>query len=300
MTVLTGHATLAGRRAVIVGGGDGVGRAVTLALADEGMDIAVCDKNEKALADTVNDVSARGRQVFSAVVDVLNSTELKSFFNDVDRTFQSVEVLVNLAGGTRRRAFTASTPELIARDMRLNYGYVLDAILYAIPLIRRGKQGGSIISFTTIEADRGAPGFSVYAGAKAALRNFTRSLAAELAVERIRVNVIAPDSTPSETSSNCLGEDDLQKLARLPQETLEAMTKMQVPMQEAPPATELANAVVFLASDISKFITGINLPVDGGTSAAMGFVNWPFGDGPLPVPLSGTLTRLFASDRPSW
>jgi len=300
MAFLTDEAGLAGKRAIVIGGGDGVGRAVTLGLAAEGADIAVCDWKADALAETERQVSAMGRTAFSAVVDVLDAPRLDAFLGDVDRSFEDVQILVNVAGGTRRRDFTTSTPDLIARDMRLNYGYAIDAVLRTIPMIRRGGRGGSIISFTTIEADRGAPGFSVYAGAKAALRNFTRSLSAELAPERIRVNVVQPDSTPSETSHNSLGEAVLAELSRLPPETLQALTRMQVPMREAPPAEELSKAVVFLASDLSKFITGISLPVDGGTYAAMGFVNWPFGDGPLPVPLAGTLSRLFARDTPSW
>ena len=300
MAFLTGNAGLAGKTAIIVGGADGVGRAVTLGLAAEGVDIAVCDWKEDVLAVTAREVSAMGRKVFSAPVDVLDAPRMKAFFEDVDGEFESVQILVNVAGGTQRRAFTDSTPALVERDIRLNFSYAVDAILYTLPMIRRGKQGGSIINFTTIEADRGAPGFSVYAGAKAALRNFTRSLAAELAIERIRANAIAPDATPSETSHNALGQQALAELAKLPAETVQALTKMQVPMGEAPPAEELSKAVVFLASDLSKYITGISLPVDAGTSGAMGFVNWPFGDGLLPVPLAGTLSRLFAQDKPSW
>jgi len=300
MALLTQGAGLAGKRAIVVGGGDGVGRAVTLALAAEGVDIAVCDWKEDALAATVRDASAMGRRVFSSVVDVLDVQQTDNFFASVDREFENVQILVNVPGGAKRRAFTSSTRALMERDIRLNYGYALDAILHTIPMIRRGGQGGSIISFTTIEADRGAPGFSVYAGAKAGLRNFSRSLAAELALERIRVNVIAPDATPSETNSNALGEKALGQLAQLPLESVQALTKMQVPMGEAPPAEALANGVVFLASDLSEYITGISLPIDAGTSGAMGFVNWPFGDGMLPVPLHGTLSRLFAHDKPTW
>jgi len=300
MTLLTESAGLKGRRAIIVGGGAGVGRAVTLRLAAEGVDIAACDWKADALAATMAEVSGMGRRAFSATVDVLDAAAMDAFFGDVEREFESVDILVNVAGGTRRRAFTDSTRALMERDIRLNYGYALDAILHTIPMMRRSGRGGSIISFTTIEADRGAPGFSVYAGAKAALRNFSRSLAAELALERIRVNVIQPDATPSETSHNSLGEKVLEELAQLPPETVAALTKMQVPMGEAPPAEALADGVLYLASDLARYVTGISLPVDAGTSGAMGFVHWPFGDGMLPVPLAGTLSRLFAKDKPAW
>jgi len=300
MARLTDGAGLAGKRAIIVGGGDGVGRAVTLALAAAGIDIAVCDWKPEALAKTTAEAEAMGRTMLSASLDVLDPAALHRFIDAVDRAFDDVQILVNIAGGTRRRRFLDSTAELVERDMRLNFGYAVDTILRTIPMIQRGGQGGSIINFTTIEAERGAPGFSIYAGAKAALRNFSRSLAAELASEHIRVNLIQPDSTPSETSHNSLGEQVLAELAKLPPETVAALTRMQVPMGEAPPAEALADAVLFLASDRSRYVTGISLPVDAGTSGAMGFVHWPFGDGMLPVPLAGTLSRLFAVDKPRW
>jgi NAD(P)-dependent dehydrogenase (short-subunit alcohol dehydrogenase family) len=300
MARLTDGAGLAGKRAIIVGGGDGVGRAVTLALAAAGVDIAVCDWKPEALAKTTAEAEAMGRTMLSASLDVLDPAALHRFIDAVDRAFDDVQILVNIAGGTRRRRFLDSTAELVERDMRLNFGYAVDTILRTIPMIQRGGQGGSIINFTTIEAERGAPGFSIYAGAKAALRNFSRSLAAELAPEHIRVNLIQPDSTPSETSHNSLGEQVLAELAKLPPETVAALTRMQVPMGEAPPAEALADAVLFLASDRSRYVTGISLPVDAGTSGAMGFVHWPFGDGMLPVPLAGTLSRLFAVDKPRW
>jgi len=300
MASLTDQAGLSGKRVVLLGGGDGVGRAVTLAFAAAGADIAVCDWKPEALAATVREAETMGRKVVSDTVDVLDATALNGFLDRVDEAFASVDVLVNIAGGTRRRSFLDSTPELIERDMRLNFGYAVDAILRIVPMMRRGGQGGSIVSFTTIEAIRGAPGFSIYAGAKAALRNFSRSLAAELAGEHIRVNLVQPDSTPSETNFNSLGEAVLAELAKLPAETLAALTRMQVPMGVAPPAEALADAVLFLASERSRYITGISLPVDAGTSGAMGFVHWPFGDGMLPVPLAGTLTRLFADEEPRW
>ncbi len=83
----------------------------------------------------------------------------------------------------------------------MNYGYVIDSVRRAVPLIRSGGTGGSIINFTTIEAHRGAATYAVYAGAKAATTNFSRAMALELGADRIRVNPIAPDANPGKTSN---------------------------------------------------------------------------------------------------
>jgi NAD(P)-dependent dehydrogenase (short-subunit alcohol dehydrogenase family) len=164
-------------------------------------------------------------------------------------------------------------------------------------LIRRGGRGGSIINFTTIEAHRGAATFSVYAGAKAATTNFSRAMAVELGAEGIRVNTIAPDTTPARGSYNALSPHDLAKLDELGEEALAHSYEMYIPQKKAPTVDDLVNAVLFLASDLARAITGITLHVDGGTMAAFGWIDWPFEDGYMPAPLGGTVSRLFDSDR---
>lgn len=207
--------------------------------------------------------------------------------------FDRLDIVVNVVGGVTRRMFMDATPEQCAVDIQRNYGYVLDSLRSAIPLIRRGNRGGSIINFTTIEAHRGAATFAVYAGAKAGLTNFTRALAAELGPERIRVNTLAPDTTPSEGNTLALPPEERDRMAKVPRGAQVESFKMYIPMQHSPSPDDLANAVLFLASDLSAFVTGTTIHVDGGTSASLGFINWPFGDGWLPAPFAGTLTRMY-------
>jgi NAD(P)-dependent dehydrogenase (short-subunit alcohol dehydrogenase family) len=193
-----------------------------------------------------------------------------------------------------------TTPEHWEHDIQRNYRYVLQSIQRAVPLIRKGGRGGSIINFTTIEAHRGAGTFAVYAGAKAGLENFTRAIAVELGPERIRVNTIAPDQTPSMGNWNAMRESGLKELEALPAGYIEAAWRTYIPMQVPPPTQELGNAVLFLASELSAYVTGITLHVDGGCKASMGFNNWPHGDGWVPIPLAGTLPRMFGkNDVPS-
>lgn len=296
MGLLEAHAGLAGKTAVVVGGaGEIVGRAVTLGLARAGINIATCDKHEEAVDAIVGEVQKLGPQILSAHADVTDPDALDRFFDRVEAELDRVDILVNVAGGVRRSLFLDSTREQNALDIRLNYGYVLDSVRRGAPLIRSGGRGGSIVNFTTIEAHRGAATYAVYAGAKAATTNFTRAMALELGADRIRVNAIAPDTNPAKASNAALRPEDFERLAELGDDysVFDSAYRMYIPLKEAPTVEDIVDAVLFLASDLSRSVTGQVLHVDGGTSAAWGFMDWPYGDGQMPAPLGGTLKRLF-------
>jgi len=293
MGLLEDRANLQGKVAVVIGGASGVGAAVTTSLAGAGVDVAFCDIKADALEPTRAAVEKLGRKTLAKAANAIEPAQLRSFYEAFAAQFDRLDIVVNVVGGVRQRLFMDATPEQCAEDIQRNYGYVLDSVRHAIPLIRKGGRGGSIINFTTIEAHRGAASFAVYAGAKAGLTNFTRALAAELGAERIRVNTLAPDTTPSEGNTLALPPESRDKLAKVSREALVESYKMYIPMQVAPAPDDLANAVLFLASDLAAFVTGTTLHVDGGTSASLGFINWPFGDGWVPVPLDGTLSRLY-------
>src|SRR5271163_4191086 len=268
MGLLEAHAGLAGKVAVVVGGAGGfMGRGITLALAQAGVHIAACDNDDEAVRTIVPDVAALGSRILSVRADVTDAETLDAFYDRVEKEFDRIDIVVNVAGGVKRSLFVESTRADNARDIRLNYGYIIDSVRRAIPLIRRGNRGGSIINFTTIEAHRGAANLAVYAGAKAATTNFSRALAVELAAEGIRVNLIAPDTTPSLTSFNAMEPELRAKFSALPEHALAQVYRMYIPQKRAPSEEELANAVLFLASELSRSITGTTLHVDGGTMA---------------------------------
>jgi NAD(P)-dependent dehydrogenase (short-subunit alcohol dehydrogenase family) len=284
---------LAGRQAIILGGGGGIGAAVSRALGAAGCRLFVGDRDAPAMAATLQDLHGQGIEVASSPLDVLSVSSLDEFFTAAAKWSDSADILVNVAGGTLRRRFEEGTRDDDLRDVRLNYLYVIDSIRAALPLLRASGRGAAIVNFTTIEAHRGAATFAVYAGAKAATTNLSRALAVELAPERIRVNCVVPDTTPSKGNEAALPDMVKAELSSLSPEALRAMLAMYVPMGAPPCADDLAQAVLFLASDRARSITGVALHVDGGTSAAAGFINWPHGDGFLPAPLAGTLSRLF-------
>jgi NAD(P)-dependent dehydrogenase (short-subunit alcohol dehydrogenase family) len=123
----------------------------------------------------------------------------------------------------------------------------------------------------------------VYAGAKAALTNFSRALALELGPDRIRVNLIAPDTTPSEGSFNAIPRSVWASSAPASPELVAKTMNIYIPLGAPPAQEQLGDAVLFLASELSSSITGTTLHVDGGTWAASGFQHWPGPQGWLPT-----------------
>jgi NAD(P)-dependent dehydrogenase (short-subunit alcohol dehydrogenase family) len=301
MGLLEAHAGMAGKVAAVIGGAGGIiGRAVSLGLAEAGVNIAACDNDEEGVRAIVPEIEALGPKILSVYADATDVDALDRFYHQVEKEFDRLDIVVNVAGGVQRGLLMDKTREQDARDIRLNYGYVVDSVRSAIPLIRRGGRGGSIINFTTIEAHRGAATYAVYAGAKAATTNFSRAMAVELGAEGIRVNLIAPDTTRARASNNALYPEDFKRLADLGDDAMEALAqsvKMYVPQKKSPDVEDLVNGVLFLASDLSRAITGTTLHVDGGTIAALGFMDWPFGDSFMPAPLGGTLRQLFGNGR---
>jgi NAD(P)-dependent dehydrogenase (short-subunit alcohol dehydrogenase family) len=294
MGLLEAHAGLAGKTAVVVGGAGGLmGRGITMGLAKAGVHIATCDNDEDALGAIVPDVEALGSRILAVSADVTDANALDTFYDKVEAEINGVDILVNVAGGVKRSLFVNTTREENARDIRLNYGYIIDSVQRTIPLMRKTGRGGSIINFTTIEAHRGAATYAVYAGAKAATTNFSRALAVELGGDNIRVNLIAPDTSPARASNSALYPEDFERLAALGADALNEAFKMYVPLKRAPSVDDVVNGVLFLASDLSQSITGTTLHIDGGTIAALGFLDWPHGDSFMPAPLGGSLRRLF-------
>jgi NAD(P)-dependent dehydrogenase (short-subunit alcohol dehydrogenase family) len=293
MGLLEAHKAMAGKVAVVVGGGAGfIGRGVTLGLAREGVRIVCCDNDREGLAAIVPDVEALGGTIDASFADVADPASLDAFYDRVERECDRVDILVNVPGGVRRNLFVDTTRESHARDIRLNYGYVIDSCQRAIPLMKRSGEGGSIINFTTIEAHRGAATFAVYAGAKAATTNFSRALAVELGADMIRVNCLASDTTLARSSNAALAPEDFERLAALGEDALQKSMAFYVPQKRPPTVEEVVDGVLFLASDLSRTLTGTTLHVDGGTRAAFGFVDWPGGDSWMPAPLGGSLKKL--------
>ena len=297
--LLEAHQAMKGRLAVVVGGAAGhLGRGTTLGLAKEGVKIIVCDNDREGLEAIVGEVEALGSTVTPIYGDVMDPASLDAFWDEVGKLTDHIDILVNVCGGVARSLFENTSRASHAENIRYNYGYHIDSCQRAIPLLKKsgangGKGGGSIVNFTTIEAHRGAATFAVYAGAKAALTNFSRALAVELGQHRIRVNCLASDTSPARTTNAALAAEDFARLAECGPETMDEAMKIYVPIKRAPTVEEVVDGVVFLTCDLSRTVTGTTLFVDGGTQAAFGFLDWPGGDSFMPAPLGGSMKLMF-------
>jgi NAD(P)-dependent dehydrogenase (short-subunit alcohol dehydrogenase family) len=260
MGFLEDRAGLTGKVALIAGGGGGLGRAVALDYARAGMHLVVCDKNEELLGQTVRDISDVAEEPLAALIDVRDADAFTTTFNEgVDR-FGRLDVLVNVAGGTFKADFVDTNSRGWDAVIRANFGWLLHSTHLAAVQMQKQGDGGSIISITSIEGHRAAPGYAVYAGMKAAVTNFSRTLALELAPDGIRVNTIAPDQTPTEG---------------MPMDYVAEVIQAGIPMGRQGTYEDTGNCALFLASDLSSYITGTTLHPDGGAYASAGWYNWP-------------------------
>jgi NAD(P)-dependent dehydrogenase (short-subunit alcohol dehydrogenase family) len=222
--------------------------------------------------ETAARVRGLGRKALAVPTDVMESAQIHALIERAGSEFGRIDILVNNAGGVSARPFIEQSERSWRRHIDLNLVSVLAATSAAVPIMIKGGQGGSIITVTSIEASRAAPSYAVYAACKAGLNNFTRTLAVELAEHRIRVNAIAPDMTDTPgIRGNRAGPVDPSTWTEFTDEQKNAVAR-RIPLGRPGIDTECGNAAVFLASRMSSYITGIILPVDGGTSGSGGWV----------------------------
>jgi len=273
MGLLEDRADLEGKVAVITGGARGLGGAVARDLALAGVDLAVCDRDERAVNLMAEYAGELGRRVVKETLDVRDPDALTEFFDHADRLGR-LDILINVVGGTFRQNFADSSPRSWDALIRANYTWILHSTSLAIPRMRSGRRGGSIINLTSIEAHRAAPGFAVYAGLKAAVTNFSRTLAVELAAEGIRVNTIAPDMVPTEGILANAGPDP-SLLGWGDDEGSRISNGVSIPAGRRGRYEDIGNCALFLASNLSSYVTGTSLHPDGGVLASSGWFRWP-------------------------
>ena len=183
------------RIALVTGAAVGIGAAIAETYAQFGADLALCDRNADALAETAERARAAGRRVRTAVLDVRDGEAVNRFVAELGDAWGRVDVLVNNAGG----GFQAPFLDVSARGqdalVHENFTSVTHFVRAVVPRMPAGS--GSIVNLTSIEAHRAGPGYAVYSAMKAAVENLTKSLALELGARGIRVNCIAPDVIPT-------------------------------------------------------------------------------------------------------
>jgi NAD(P)-dependent dehydrogenase (short-subunit alcohol dehydrogenase family) len=259
---------LNGRRTLVTGAARGIGRATALALARFGADVAVCDRLGEELSGTVAEIESLGRSAPSAVLDVRDAATVDSWVTDLEQDWDGLELLVNNAGG----GFVSPVADLSANAQAAliaeNFTQVADVTRRCLPLLRAGAagphsgaEGASVVNITSVEAHRAGPGFGIYSAMKAAVANLTRTLALELATERVRVNSIAPDMIPTPGDAGLIQDSG----------ALSAAEFAPTPWPDRADPDDVAAVVIWLAGAMSRFVTGTTIHVDGGTFAASGW-----------------------------
>lgn len=248
---------LTGQVAVVTGGGGGIGAATARALASAGADVVVAEVDEQRANESVERIRADGHHADAVVVDVT----LEADVNRLATTVGRADVLVNNVGHhLRPRSFADGDAAHWDALHAVNFGHVLSCSRAFLPgMIERG--GGSIVNVASVEGLRGYPADPVYGAYKAAVCHFTRCLALDVAPHGVRVNAIAPDVTQSlQVDYDSLVPEELRD--RWP---------VWVPVGRRGEPEDSADVVVFLASALSRFVTGHVIPTDGGTLAAGGW-----------------------------
>jgi len=243
---------LEGKVAVVTGGNSGIGLATARRLQEEGARVVISGRNQKTLDDAVKTI---GNGVLAVKADVSVATDLDKLYAKVSQKFGKIDVLFANAGIYKFAPLTATSEGLYDELFDINAKGVYFTIQKALPYL---NDGASIIINTSIASQIGFVNGSVYAATKSALRSFTRSLAAELVARGIRVNAVSPGpiETPAGFERSGLSKEQLDELL--------AGILVQVPMKRIGQPSEIASTVAFLASSDASFITGAEIPVDGG------------------------------------
>lgn len=243
--------SLAGRSAIVTGGGRGIGRAIATELARAGANLVITYRENSALAEAAaRELRSLGIACQTCQADVRNGADIERAVNECQQAFGSVDILVNNAGMTNdnllMRLSEEAWDEVLDTNLR---GTFLATKAVLRPMIR--SRWGRIINITSVVGVSGNAGQANYTAAKAGIIGFTRSVALEVASRGITVNAVAPGFVLTDLTA---GLADEQK----------EIIKDRIPMKRYGEASEIAPIVAFLASDSAAYITGQTVNVDGG------------------------------------
>lgn len=243
---------LTGKRAVVTGGGKGLGFAIAAALVKAGAQVYITGRDEAALKEAV---AMLGGNSSYAIFDLADIDQIPAFAASVEKDWGAVDILVNNAGVNLKKDFLELTNDDFDRVVKTNQ-YAVFALTREVAkkMVERGT--GSIIMISSMASQYGIPKVVAYSASKSAVEGMTRAIAVELSPLGVRVNCIAPGFIATEMSAKALNND---------QERMQKVLS-RTPMGKLGDPSDIGHAAVYLSSDEARYITGVVLPVDGGNS----------------------------------
>ena len=242
------------RVALITGGSSGIGAAAAAHFARQGVAVAIVGRRKDALEETAATIRSAGGDVMIVPADMADATAPERIVDAVVKHWGRMDVLVNNAAMIKNLAITQAPVEIFDQHFAINVRAPYFLTKAALPYLQK-SESAVVINISSSSGSLAIPGQSMYGMTKAALEYQTRSLAAELAPWRIRVNAIAPGPVDTPIHLTWAGDDVAGAYERM---------KKEVPLKRMGTATELAAAIVWLASPEASWITGAVVPVDGG------------------------------------
>ncbi len=265
-----------GKKALVTGGGRGIGRAIALAFARQGADVALAARSRSELEQVAGEIRKLGRKASVHVVDLGNTNRAVETVDAAARELGSLDVLVNNAGGITDLPgsigpLAETTVEAFDAMYAINVRTPLFASLAACRLMARQGKGGAIVNIVSIDAVFPAPTEGIYGSAKAALVNLTRVLAYEAGKDRVRVNAIAPGVVETRLTEPWLRTDE----QRADRASFYPLNRVGVP-------DDVAAAAVYLCSEEAGWVSGNVLCVTGGQLATSDVFRWVRAHNPVP------------------
>tara|TARA_B100000579_G_C22748828_1_gene812931 strand:+ start:206 stop:970 length:765 start_codon:yes stop_codon:yes gene_type:complete len=245
---------------LITGGATGIGKATVETLAQNGAVVIFCDVNKKEGLNTQKEMAKKGLETFFVKVDVSKEKEVKQLYSHIKKKFKTIDIVFNNAG--IEQSVTPShllETKVFDKVIDINLKGIFLSCKYALKIMEKNKTG-SIVNNSSISAFANVGGNLSYAASKGGIMSLTRVLAIEYANKNIRVNAVCPGviDTP-------MNERNLRKAKN--KKALKQKWKTITPLGRVASPYELAQTVLFLSSDMSSFITGVGLLVDGGRAA---------------------------------
>jgi NAD(P)-dependent dehydrogenase (short-subunit alcohol dehydrogenase family) len=254
--------SIKGKIAIITGAASGIGQATAFLFAQDGAKVVVVDINDTGGKETVNKIKRGRKQAVFIHADVSKEVDVKTMAKKVRDIYGNVDILVNNAGVVLVKPLLETTEQDFEKVVNTNYKSIFLCIKYLLPLM---KKGGSIVNIASISGHVGQINHAVYGGTKGAIIAITRALAWELAPRGIRVNSISPGSVETPM---LLGDVEIEaKRLGVSKEKIRKERSDIGALHRWADPKEIAEAILFLASDKSSYVTGTDLLVDAGWAA---------------------------------